>query len=43
MKIKGLNDVYKFIHTEIMPNQLKYALYLIGGFLALLLILKFMS
>jgi len=36
MKIQGLKDLNDFIEKEIMPNQLKYGLYLVGGTIALL-------
>lgn len=39
--LSKIKDLQKFIESEIMPNQLKYSLYLVGGLITLLLFIWF--
>lgn len=42
-KISGISDINRFIETEIMSNQWKYILYIVGGLIALIVFLFWMN
>ena len=43
LKLQRITDLTEFIDKEIMPNQPKYILYLIGGLVALVGMIWFMG